>query len=267
VVSVVGQIFNKLFKKQKNITIEPSSSPPKDEKKAECPYCHQALDKIPSRKTKCPHCGEFMFVRTRPKDNARVVVTKEEADRIEEEWAIVHGTHDIYIANKKRIEKEKETLRRKFGKEPSDNDVEWSLLNKDLINHAKRGDWGLYSNARFKMAEILYQEKRLKEALETYLEVCYLDLNGPSNLGGMRDPQLLKESDLLNEFLPFDPESGFLAPGVIKRILRIINKLGLEKEELKSEFLKHNARIHKALKLPLSPEDSWLKIEDEIWRQ
>lgn len=48
-----------------------------------------------------------MFVRTRPKDNARVVVTKEEADRIEEEWAIVHGTHDIYIANKKGLRKKK----------------------------------------------------------------------------------------------------------------------------------------------------------------
>jgi len=42
-----------------------------------------------------------MFVRTRPKVNACVVVTKEEADRIEEEWAIVNGTHDVYIASKK----------------------------------------------------------------------------------------------------------------------------------------------------------------------
>ncbi len=81
-----------------------------------------------------------MFVRTRPKVNARVVVTKEEADRIEEEWAIVNGTHDVYIASKKGIEKEKETLRKRFGKEPSDNDVEWGSLNKDLINHIKTGD-------------------------------------------------------------------------------------------------------------------------------
>ena len=56
-------------------------SEPKDERKAECPNCHKALSKIPSAKTKCPHCGENMFVRTRPKDNARVVVTKAEADK------------------------------------------------------------------------------------------------------------------------------------------------------------------------------------------
>ena len=75
-------------------------SEPKDERKAECPYCRQSLAKIPGRKTKCPHCGKFMFVRTRPKDNVRVVVTKEEADKIDEEWAIVSGTHDEYIAEK-----------------------------------------------------------------------------------------------------------------------------------------------------------------------
>ena len=41
-----------------------------------------------------------MFVRTRPKDNARVVVTKVEADKIDEEWTIVAGTHDIFVAEK-----------------------------------------------------------------------------------------------------------------------------------------------------------------------
>mgnify|MGYP001579576138 CR=1 FL=1 len=36
---------------------------------------------------------------------------------------------------------------------------------------------------------------KLKDALQTYLEVCYLDLNGVNNTGGMRDPELLKEVD------------------------------------------------------------------------
>lgn len=140
-----------LFRSQPKITNQQSEQ--KDERKAECPSCHNALSKIPGAKTKCPNCGEFIFVRTRPKDNARVVVTKAEADKIDEEWSIVAGTHDIFVAEKEKFVKEKEILRKRFGgKEPSDNDVRWGLLNKQLIEHAKNGDWGLYRNARFQMA-------------------------------------------------------------------------------------------------------------------
>ena len=28
-----------------------------------CPYCQRKLDKAPRRKSKCPHCGEFIYVR------------------------------------------------------------------------------------------------------------------------------------------------------------------------------------------------------------
>ena len=88
------------FKRTKSVD---SNYKVKDERKAECPYCHIALEKIPAKKTECSHCGAFMFVRTRPKDNARVVVTKEEAEKIEEDWAIVSGTHDSFIAQEEKI--------------------------------------------------------------------------------------------------------------------------------------------------------------------
>ncbi len=235
-------------------------SEPKDERKAECPNCHNALSKIPGAKTKCPHCGECMFVRTRPKDNARIVVTKAEADKIDEEWSIIAGTHDIFVAEKEEFMKEKEILRKRFGdKEPSDNDVRWGLLNKQLIEHAKNGDWGLYRNARFQMAEILRGEMKLKDALRTYLEVCYLDLNGPSNTGGMNAPELLKE------FPPFDPNrDSFLAPGVIDLIKRIVLKLNLSKDEVKQIYIEHNSRSEKSLRLPLSAEKSWQSLEKKI---
>lgn len=232
----------------------------KDERKAECPNCHKVLSKIPGAKTKCPHCDEFMFVRTRPKDNARVVVTKAEADKIDEEWSIVAGTYDIFVAEKEEFAKEKEILRKRFGgKEPSDNDVRWGLLNKQLIEHAKNGDWGLYRNARFQMAEILRGEMKLKDALRTYLEVCYLDLSGPNNTGGMNDPELLKE------FPPFNPKDfSFLAPGVIDLIKRIVLKLKLNKDEIKQIFVEHNSRIEKSLRLPISAEKLWQSLEKEI---
>lgn len=232
----------------------------KDERKAECPYCHKALSKIPGAKTKCPHCGEFIFVRTRPKDNARVVVTKAEADKIDEEWTIVAGTHDIFVAEKEEFAKEKEILRKRFGgKEPSDNDVRWGLLNKQIIENAKNGDWGLYRNTRFRMVEILRGEMKLKDALRIYLEVCYLDLNGVRNVGGMNDPEILKE------FPPFDPkESAFLVPGVVDLIKRIVLKLNLSKEEVKQIFIEHNSRSEKSLRLPLSTEQAWSSLDKEL---
>jgi hypothetical protein len=57
-----------------------------DRRRAECPYCKSSLRKIPAAKTKCPHCGEYMFVRTRPLDGTRTVVTAEEARCIEADW-------------------------------------------------------------------------------------------------------------------------------------------------------------------------------------
>lgn len=234
----------------------------KDERKPECPYCHKTLEKIPGKKTQCPHCGEFMFVRTRPKDNARVVVTKQEADKIEEEWSIVSGTHDYFIAEKEKFEKERESLKNRFGKEPLENDVKWGLLNKELIEHAQNMDWGLYRNARFNMAEILRKEMNLKQALIAYLEVCFIDLNGPNNAGHIKDnPELLKE------FPPFDPNNfAFVAPGVIDIIKRIMKKLNFDKNSVKSSYLEHNFRVEKSLRLPLSAENSWKSLEKEIFK-
>lgn len=90
----------------------------RDERKAECPCCQKPLSKIPDRKTKCPHCSEFMFVRTRPKDNVRVLVTEKEAGEIDEEKALMFGTYG-FNADEKEVEKERVALRKKLGKEPS----------------------------------------------------------------------------------------------------------------------------------------------------
>ncbi len=56
-----------------------------------CPYCAKSLDKMPGRKTKCPFCNNYMYVRTRPADNKKVVVTEQDAARIEEQWERENG--------------------------------------------------------------------------------------------------------------------------------------------------------------------------------
>lgn len=223
---------------------------------AKCPYCHVVLEKMPGAKTKCKSCGNYIYVRTRPSDRNRVLVTKQQADEIEEEWAILSGSHDQYLEGKREYQDEKEILTKRFGQEPSDHDIKWGLLNKELIEHGKNGDWGLYRNSRLSMGDILRQELKLKQALETYLEICYIDLNGPSNTGGLNNSQLLKE------YPPFDPNgNAFIAPGIIDYIQRINKKLNLSKDAMKKIYIQHNQKVYTSLRLPLSPEVSWQKLD------
>jgi len=233
-----------------------------DERKAECPYCNKALKKIPGSKTKCPHCGHFMFVRTRFKDRIRIVVTKKDADEIDEDRMIMGGASDNFEMDKEEFEKEKNILYKQSGKEPSEKDIKWALMNKALLKHMRVGDWGLYRCVRSDMAGILCQEMRFKEAMQTYFEVCYWDMNGPRNMGGNYDPEILKD------FPEFDPkELGFLSPGHVDTIRLIAKKLRLDHDEVKLLFIEHNSRLQKRLKLPLSTEDAWIIFNAEYQKQ
>jgi hypothetical protein len=200
-----------------------------------------------------------MYVRTSPTDNARRVVTKEQADKIAEDWAILSGTHDQFLADKEQMEKEKSRLKGKFGKEPSARDVQWGILNKNLLEHAHNGDWGLYRNERFAMGELLRKEQRLQQALCFYLEVCYLDLNGPNNTGGTTDPEILAE------FPPFNPqEFAMLAPGVVDRIGAIMKRLSLDLGAVKITYFDYCSSATKGLRLPRTLEECWPLIETEL---
>lgn len=215
-----------------------------------CPYCGITLDKFPSRKIKCLKCGEFMYVRTQPKDRKRVIVTKDQADKIEEEWSIVTGTHDQYLFEKEKVKKEKEILTKRFGKEPTENDVKWGLFNKELIENARNNNWGLYRNTRLDMGDLLKKEGKYQQTLETYLEICYLDLNGPMNGGNTR----------------FDPTypTAELAPGIIRYINQLYPKINIELVEVKRIFLKVATTTQQSLKLSISPEEAWDKLVKEL---
>jgi uncharacterized Zn finger protein (UPF0148 family) len=51
-----------------------------------CPYCEEPLPKRPKRKTICPHCGNAIYVRVRPLDRARVLLTEAQTRQVENEW-------------------------------------------------------------------------------------------------------------------------------------------------------------------------------------
>lgn len=61
--------------------VEIDSSPPV------CPNCYEGLDKRPTRKSKCPHCGLTIFVKYTPDDRVKRLVTAERNEEIEALWA------------------------------------------------------------------------------------------------------------------------------------------------------------------------------------
>ena len=249
------------FLKNKESVVQTDTS--KDDRKAKCPNCHNKLKKVPGAKTKCPHCGESMFVRTTT-DNVRIVVTKKEADKIDEEWRIENGTQEAFLAEEKKYSDRKDVLRKKFGgKEPVENDVQWSLLNEEILNTARSAQWGLYRNARFEMAEILGKENKLKGALKMYLGVCYLDINGATNMLTDENGDVISDTEY---FKPFDSELKFLAPGVIDRIQKIIKKLELNKEEVKEIYTNFAKIEQRSTRAPIVPSECFDELEMEIWK-
>ncbi len=84
-----------------------------------CPYCNKELEKKPGRKKKCPFCGNFIYVRTRPYDSEKVLVTETQIKELEKQW---------------------EDRREKFTYRPKGNDAEWGELNRKIQELIEAGD-------------------------------------------------------------------------------------------------------------------------------
>lgn len=218
-----------------------------------CPYCQGALKKKPGKKAKCPGCGNFIYVRTRPSDNQQALVTEAQAELIREQWAIVNGIHDQYLAERRDFDKQKARLEKQANAPASNNDVRWAILNRQRLENASSGHWGLYRNATFEMAEILRKERRFEQALSKYLEVCYLDINGPQN--NCRDLGIA----------PFTPEKAPLAFGVVSATSRLIGDLSLDGEQVWQIFSEMAEINHRALRLPVSPWGAWGFLKQELF--
>ena len=163
--------------------------------------------------------------------------------------------------DEEEMEKCRKRLAEKFGKSPSDMDVAWAYLHQEAIRHAKKRDWGLYRNTRLSMAAILEKDEKPAEALKYYLEVCYIDLNGPQNTGGIEEPELRASLNIQD----FAIEDAFLAPAVIDKILEIILGLKIDETQVYQAFMHVAARNDANLKLSVSPEEAWKKISDQIY--
>ncbi len=224
-----------------------------------CPYCGAALKKKPGAKTKCRTCGNFIYVRTRPLDNQQISVTEDQIELVAEQWAIRNGTHAEFLAAQRARDEERTRLAQELGRQPTKDELNLSLLAGDLVDYAANGDWDLYRCIKWKMGEILKKASNWQAAVLTYLEVCYLDLNGPRNLGGCRDPELLRE------YPPFSPQTaGDAWVNAVCEVSCAANNGDLDLQQVENLFYPMAEQEHKKLGLPISPSLAWTKIKTEL---
>ena len=233
-----------------------------------CPYCSSPLKKEPTRKTKCPSCRKPIFVKSRPTDKTRKLVTQEQADDIEHEWAIKGELEALPEVDKRRFEQVKSAQIDKYGSEmPKQlhdalHSIRRQSYQRQGLEYVKEGHFGLWRNTRLDIASLLDEEgkkdeNKLREALATYLEVCYIDLNGPQN-----STKLLQE--LGEGSNSFEPREGDLAIGLVRMANFIIEQLSLSRSEVKVLFQEHNKRYLSGLKLPLSIDKAWNQLEPDL---
>lgn len=222
--------------------------------RAVCPSCDNALAKFPGRKIACPHCGQPIFSRTRPVDGRKVLLSAAQASLLEEQWAAKNGTLQELRGNRRRFETIRSQLRVKFGRDPSENDVRWQILNEDALTYSSTGDIGLYRNVQFEMSDLLWREGKKQQSLHFLLAVCYLDVNGPQNTSGWSD----------FERVWFSTDRAFLAPGVLSRVGRLIDELRLNEQAVYEKFVAAAKNYAVWPHIALQPDDAWPSIWKEI---
>lgn len=228
---------------------------------AYCPYCRKKLEKKPSRKKKCPHCENYIYSRTRPFDREKILITESQIDQIEEQWAVINGQHDLYLKEKERKNRIRSQLKVSSGTEPTDDIIEWSVLNEQSKEYAEQCDWGFYRNKRLEMAKHLQKQLKLLESLKMYLEVCYIDSNGPQNTSGWSE-------QMKKKWLQFSPDNAMIYTGIVKRIDKLVKKLDLNLKNIEAIYLKTASDLGdnlSGIELPVTPESAWedLKIAIE----
>ena len=129
-----------------------------------CPHCGQALEQGPPRKKKCPFCKGFLYVGRLPSTRNRVLVTKDQAKKIDLEWGKRYfrerwlGVLQSFGITSNEFDQMKAQLSRKYGKEAGDNDVIWSFLNRLTYERMQTGNWGDLSMLYYSQALFLEEE-------------------------------------------------------------------------------------------------------------
>ncbi len=137
-----------------------------------------------------------------------------------------------------------------------DDDSEWQRLDQKRNEQAAARRWSRYRNTTLRMAQLRNRQGRLEDTLVAYLELCYIDVNGAQNPGAAWGMPLQG----------LDPDRAFgLGPLIIRRVIAMARALGYDETRMRVEFLATASVMHRALALPISPEEAWQVIRAELY--
>lgn len=128
-----------------------------------CPYCKGNLKTEPKRKKKCPHCKNFIYVRTSPSTRQKVLVTEDGVKEIEKEWRGISNRNSClrnlegYGINERSFKLRKNEISQQSNSEPDDVEVILSIYN-DLIQ--KNNDLQTLKMINYQIALYLNSEGR-----------------------------------------------------------------------------------------------------------
>lgn len=131
----------------------------------------------------------------------------------------------------------------------------FSAYERLRINHSDNLEWFFCQKTTMKLADYLYGEKSLQEALTYYFETCYIHLNSPK-------PRWIESSrgSVTSSEVTQVPHSA------VARIRGIAKRLHFSNRVLHTIFITHNAKIQTTTipLMPLSPEACWPELEIAI---
>ncbi len=190
-----------------------------------CPYCRAPVTSIPKYKAICDRCGKTYYARARPGESHPALVTARQVAALDENRA----TQPRWMRLPTPAEAQEENRYNWFWAHSS-GEGQWRKLNRMVAQYALDGNWLLFRNARFEMAEIRRKQARLREALEIYLEVWYFDLNGPRDAWGVSGTRRIYES------AAFSPAQGLSTPVVARWVNRLGVRLEMDRQQLEYRF-------------------------------
>ncbi len=254
-----------LFKARFGRARLPRTLPP--QRRPVCPSCRAPLNGTPHNGEHCPKCGSRYYLRRKP--NSPIV------------YLLSHAQAAAFDANAARLAPPAASQsrppqpvarppaappgrldgdRRRFNWVWTHGTAEgqWRQLKRNLTLHGRDGNWLLYRNARFEMAEVRRNQDRLRDALEIYLEVWYLDLNGPHDCWGISGVRRLYED------APFQPADGMTTPLVARWAIRLAERLFLDSTQVERLFMEIATRLYQAMNLPRTPRDAWLIARRDV---
>jgi hypothetical protein len=232
-----------------------------DERTDSCPNCQCSLKKIPSAKTKCPHCHELLYVRADPRSKSRRVVVESELEEIEDAWALDNGTWNEREEAKQDRKTKRRTLAVSLGREPSETELDLLTLRAERVEFLANRQMGDLRNTYLTEGQILQKSGDFKSAAIAFITVALLDGNGAMNAMEIYDEDKDGHTERSVRGTGFDKVEVMYLPYLAKEISKCLGKGNLSQNDLFREV--SNLRLEKDFGFIFPIDAVWAKFQKQ----